>query len=122
MPRNARNEGYSRRHRFARRGSFGNVLRGSRKVRGRFAVVHAASGNDNIARLGIALTRRLVPSAVDRNLVKRLVRETFRRHAAKGSGLDCVVTLRERFEPSHARSIAAEVRGLLDQICNEDSR
>jgi len=120
MPRNARNKGYSRRHRFAQHGSFGSVLRGSRKIRGRFAIIHATPGNDNVARLGIALTRRLVPSAVHRNLVKRLVRETFRRHAAKGSGLDCVVTLRERFEASHASPIAAEVRGLLDQLCNGD--
>jgi ribonuclease P protein component len=122
MPRSARNEGYSRRHRFAQRGSFGSVLRGSRKIRGHFTVIHAAPGNDNVARLGIALTRRLVPSAVERNLVKRLVRETFRRHAARGLGLDCVVTLRERFDASHACPIVAEVRGLLDQLCNGDSR
>ena len=122
MPRSARNEGYSRRHRFARRGSFGSVLRSSRKIRGRFVVIHATSGINHVARLGIALTRRLVPFAVDRNRVKRMVRETFRRHAAKGSGLDCVVTLRERFERSQAGPIAAEVRGLLDQLCNGDRR
>jgi ribonuclease P protein component len=116
MARNARNEGYSRRHRFAQRGSFGVVLRGSRKVRGRFAVIHAAPGKGNIARLGLALTRRLVPSAVHRNLVKRLVRETFRRHAIKKAGLDCVVSLRERSMP--ASPPCAANRSLFDRLAS----
>ena len=116
MPRNARQQGYSRRHRFAARGSFGPVLRGSRKVRSRFAVIHAVPARDTHSRLGVALTRRLVPSSVDRNLVKRIVREAFRRHGVKGAGLDCVVMLRERFQREQAESIATEIRGLLDQL------
>ena len=116
MPRNARQQGYSRRHRFAARGSFGPVLRGSRKVRSRFAVIHAVPGRDPHSRLGVALTRKLVPSSVDRNLVKRIVREAFRRHGVKGAGLDCVVMLRERFKREQADLIAIEIRGLLDQL------
>jgi ribonuclease P protein component len=122
MPRNARSEGYSRRHRFAARGSFGAVLRSPRKIRGQLAILHAAPGQDNVSRMGIALTRRLVPSAVHRNLVKRLVRDEFRRHAAKRAGLDCVVTLRVRFDESQAGPIVAEVRVLLDKLCAGDRR
>jgi ribonuclease P protein component len=117
MPRNARQDGYSRRHRFAARGSFGPVLRASRKVRSRFAVIHAAPRDASISRLGIALTRKLVASSVDRNRVKRIAREAFRRHRVKFAGLDCVVMLRERFQPEQADAIAAEIRGLLDELC-----
>jgi ribonuclease P protein component len=117
MPRSARNEGYSRRQRFAARGSFGSVLRAPRKVRGRLAVIHVLARQDKVSRLGIALTRKLVASAVHRNRVKRIVRETFRRHAARGAGLDCVVTLRGRFDESQAGPIAIEVRQLLDELC-----
>jgi ribonuclease P protein component len=116
MPRNARQQGYSRRHRFAARGSFGSILGGSRKVRSRFAVIHALPARDSHSRIGIALTRKLVPSSVDRNLVKRIVREAFRRHGIKGAGLDCVVMLRERFRREHAAPLAIEVGGLLDQL------
>ena len=56
MPREARKEGYSRRHRFSVQGSFGTVLRGSRKLRGRFAILHVAPGRPGLSRLGIALT------------------------------------------------------------------
>lgn len=115
MPREARPQGLSRRHRFTTRGSFGPVLQGSRKVRGRFAVLHLSTSAGSHSRLGVALTRRLVPSAVQRNQVKRLVREAFRRHGVKAAGLDCVITLRSKLDPSQCRAAIEEIRGLLDQ-------
>lgn len=122
MPRAARKEGYSRRHRFSVQGSFGPVLRDSRKLRGRFAILHVAAGRPGISRLGIALTRRLVPHSVDRNRVKRLVRDTFRRHVAKHAGLDCVVSLRERFDAEKSEPVFAEIRTLFDQLAKSDPR
>jgi len=122
MPRHARKEGFSRRHRFAQRGSFGPVLRSSRKIRGRLAVVHAVSGAGGVSRLGIALTRRLVPSSLERNRVKRMLRETFRRHEVKDAGLDCVVTLRSRFDPATAAELRAEVASLFDQLHDAERR
>lgn len=122
MPRHARKEGFSRRHRFAQRGSFGPVLRSPRKIRGRLAVVHAVTGAGLASRLGIALTRRLVPSSLERNRVKRIVREVFRRHAVKDAGLDCVVTLRGRFDPATAGELRDEVGALLDQLGKTDRR
>jgi ribonuclease P protein component len=116
MPRSARKEGYSRRHRFTARGSFGPVLRGSRKLRGRLAVVHVTPARDGSSRLGVALTRRLVASSVERNFVKRLVREIFRRHVVKQAGFDCVVMLRHKFSLSDAAPIAAEIRAHFDQL------
>lgn len=122
MPRDARKEGYSRRHRFSVQGSFGIVLRGSRKVRGRFAILHVAPGRPGESRLGLALTRRLVPLSVDRNRVKRRVRDTFRRHGVKHAGLDCVVSLRERFDAALAEPMFAEIRSLFDQLAKNDAR
>ena len=116
MPRSARKEGYSRRHRFAARGSFGPVLRGSRKLRGRYVVLHVVAVPGQPSRLGIALTRRLVPDATDRNLVKRLLRESFRRHAVKQAGLDCVVTLRERLREGDAGRLSLEVSAFFDRL------
>jgi ribonuclease P protein component len=116
MPRNARQEGYSRRHRFSTRGSFGPVLRGSRKLRGSLTLIHVLPARDSHSRLGVALTRRLVRSSVERNAVKRLARETFRRHPAKLAGFDCVLMLRGRYVPDQAAAIGREIGALLDQL------
>ncbi len=42
-------------------------------------------------RLGFALSRKNVRSAVQRNRIKRVVRESVRKHAAELAGLDLVV-------------------------------
>ena len=117
MPGGARPQGLSRRHRFVARGSFGAVLGAARKVRGALAVVHAVPGSAGRSRLGVALTRRLVPSSVERNRVKRVVREVFRRHAVKHAGVDCVVALRAAFVRSQAPALARELGALFDQLC-----
>jgi ribonuclease P protein component len=116
MPRNARTQGYSRRHRFAAPGAFGPVLRGSRKLRGRFATLHVLTAREGASRLGIGLTRRLVPLSVERNHVKRLAREAFRRHGAKLLGLDLVLMLRERLARDQHAAFATEVGELFDRL------
>jgi ribonuclease P protein component len=116
MPRDARPEGFSRRHRFHTRGAFGPILGSPRKLRGRLVVIHVASGTPALSRLGVALTRRLVPGARERNGVKRLAREVFRRHPVKVMGLDCVVALRERFAPEQMGPLRVELGHLFDQL------
>ena len=120
MPRTARAQGYSRRHRFAARGSFAAVLRGPHKIKGRFAVLHMVSMATRYPRLGIALTRRLVPNAVQRNQVKRIAREAFRNHAAKAGRLDLVLTLREKLRTVDQGALAVEIVSLLDRAALPD--
>ena len=122
MPRSAREQGFSRRHRFSARASFGPALRGARKVRGETLVIHVVRGRSPASRLGVALTRRLVPSSVHRSLVKRLLRESFRRHALKHAGLDCVVALRQRFAAAAVPAIRAEAARLFDELVRNEAR
>jgi ribonuclease P protein component len=68
------------------------------------------------SRLGIGLTRRHVADAVDRNRLKRVIREAFRVHAVKSAGLDCVVMLRERYAPSQEAALRDEIVGFLDRL------
>lgn len=113
--RDARAEGLSRRHRFTVQGSFGAILRNARKFRSPHAVLHVSPGRPGISRFGIALTRRLVPTSVQRNRVKRGLREAFRKHPVKHSGFDLVVSLRTRVARGEEAVVVAEVVSLLDQ-------
>lgn len=47
------------------------------------------------ARLGLAIAKRVLPRAVDRNRLKRLIRESFRHHRALLGGYDLVVLARQ---------------------------
>lgn len=51
------------------------------------------------ARIGIVTSKKVAPRAVDRNRVKRMVREVFRSCRGRLGGLDVVVRLR-RCPPS----------------------
>jgi ribonuclease P protein component len=114
MPRDARAEGFSRRYRFTLQGSFGAVLQNSRKFRSPHAVLHVSTGSSGSSRLGVAIARRVVRSAVERNRMKRAAREAFRRHPVKGSGLDLVLLFRSACGTEKTALIMDEVRGLFD--------
>src|SRR3954462_7233206 len=117
MPRDARKQGLSQRHRFAERGAYGPLLKAGRKVRGRYAVLHVGPSSAGIARLGVALTRKMMPHAVERNRVRRLVREAFRRHVAKQLPLDCGGALPQALSRTELGAFRAELGTMLDQLC-----
>ena len=117
MTRGAGKEGLSRRHRFVGRGAFSAALGGSRKYRGRTAILHVIPGKNPLSRFGLAVAKRLARRSVDRNRIKRLAREVFRRHAAKMRGLDLVIALRQPLPAGFDAGWVAEVDGLLVQAC-----
>lgn len=47
------------------------------------------------ARLGIVVSKKLFPRSVDRNRVKRIVRDIFRNHSIKHSSIDIIVMTRK---------------------------
>lgn len=71
-------EGFTRSARIRRRGEFLSLgRRGEKRRTGHFTFVVRSSGT--LGRLGITVSRK-VGGAVTRNLLKRRIRESFRRH------------------------------------------
>ena len=56
--------------------------------------VLAAPNGLEYARLGLIIPKKIVPTAVGRNRIKRLLREGFRMHQDEIAGLDVVARLR----------------------------
>lgn len=85
--------------------------RGRRFGNGFFGVI--ANWNDQgCARIGLAVALRAVGSAVERNRVRRIVRESFRLHQHELPAVDLVVSARDR-----ARNAPrAELRSSLDAL------
>ena len=101
LPRSARLlTGAEFRHVFDQRRSIGNDL---------FRVHYAPSA---WPRLGLAVSRRVAPRAVDRNRIRRQVRETFRRVRPELPPVDFVVLAR-----APARSATrGQLRAALNQL------
>ncbi len=56
------------------------------------------------ARLAVAVPKRLLKLAVDRNLVKRWMREAFRRHHARAEPMDALLTLTAKVDLNNIAS------------------
>lgn len=72
------------------------------------------------ARLGLAISRRKLRRANQRNRLKRVIRESFRHHRHGLGGIDVVVLPRHGIDPSDPRLHvdAARLWQLVKQRCN----
>lgn len=95
------------------RGSFAAALRGPRKLRSQAMLLHVIAGSAGVSRLGLIAPKRLARRSVDRNRLKRLAREAFRRHEVKMAGLDLVLAVREPYTRQDEAGWLAQIRDLL---------
>ena len=72
----------------------------------------AAETRQRSPRLGLAISRRVARRAVDRNRLKRLIRETFRAHRSALPDEDFVVLAR----PPAVAAESSELHASLDQL------
>lgn len=86
-------QGFSRRQRLLKAAEYEAVFNHRCAVRTAYFQVLAKPNELGQARLGMIVSKRLLPNAVDRNRVRRRIREAFRLAAANLPGLDLVVRL-----------------------------
>ena len=79
---------------------------------GRFwKLIASPSGHAN-SRLGLAISKKICKRAVDRNLFKRLARETFRQHRDDFDLLDFVVMIK-KMPNTNNQELASDLLSLL---------
>lgn len=71
--------------------SFARVFDDATRSRDRLFTVLYRNNDLDFARLGLAISKKHCKKAVDRNRIKRIIRESFRHHSADLPGLDVVV-------------------------------
>ena len=70
---------------------FSTVFDTKRRLHGACFSLHVASNEFGYARLGLAVSRRVSKKAVERNRLKRIVRDSFRHHQHELGSIDYVV-------------------------------
>jgi ribonuclease P protein component len=71
--------------------AFGRVFKKATRSRDKWFTVLCRENEMDVARLGLAISKKNCRHATDRNRIKRVVRESFRQHQTSLSGLDVVV-------------------------------
>lgn len=104
-----------RRYRLSRREGFSPILREKALIKAWFAV-HSSPNSTGHARLGITVSKRIVPAATRRNAAKRMIRECFRMHCRPGAALDLVIRLRKPVEAKDVAVARSTLGSLLDAM------
>ncbi len=84
----------------------------------KFFLFLAIKNNANIARLGLAVPKKNIPSAVERNRIKRIIRESFRSQKNRLKGRDVVVFVKKQFD-TKKRAAKQTLISHWDKIINE---
>ncbi len=82
---------------------------GSRRIASRHFHAEFRPTDLATARLGLAVSRRVSKLAVERNRLKRLVRESFRRHRAEFPPVDILVIARSSALPVSGAELLADL-------------
>ena len=105
-----RPEDYARIRRIVKTDEFSSVFRLRPVFRTAHFVLYARPNKSGHARLGVVVAKRLAARAVTRNMIKRLVREMFRKSAWVSSDfiirLNAPVMRRDQGASSRARKVA----------------
>lgn len=88
---------------------FQRVFKGANRSADRFFTVLFRNNGTGLARLGLAISKKQLKRAVDRNRVKRLVRESFRSHRGALGGVDVVVLSGRGIDPSRPDALTASI-------------
>jgi len=86
--------GFPRSHRLLTAAAFKGVFADAAKSSDAYLTILARSNGLEVPRLGLAISKRSIRHATDRNRIKRLAREAFRHHQTALAGLDIVVMAR----------------------------
>ncbi|MCX7112138.1 MAG: ribonuclease P protein component [Proteobacteria bacterium] len=102
--------GFPRINRLCKPADYQNVFAGAQKSSDAYLTVLARASDQSQSRLGLAVSRKKIRNAVDRNRIKRLARESFRLHKAGLGNLDFVVMARTAARQADTKTLLMSLK------------
>jgi ribonuclease P protein component len=78
--------------------------------------IHVVNGEHESPRLGMVVSKRVMPKSVSRNFAKRLIRELFRLHSAELPAKDFVVKVRKSFNTASSGEAKLALLQLMQSV------
>jgi len=109
------------RHRLRGTAAFAAVFRSGRRFEGSRLQILAVPTSSTTGRVGYVIGKKLLGRAVDRNRLKRMLREAIRRRRPAIEAFDLIVRLRQPCPAAELGGVAAEAAALLDALDSPES-
>ena len=100
--------------RITKASDYAHIFQKGKHTQGKFWQLVAVPSNESKPRLGLAISKKVYKKAVDRNLRKRLARETFRLQQAQLSNFD-VVVMAKKSRQADNKSLMADLSNLFSK-------
>jgi ribonuclease P protein component len=102
--------------RLRRKSEFDDAYARGRRFGNGFFAVTVSNNDKHGARLGMAVAVRLAGSAVERNRIRRIVRESFRLHQPALPAVDLVVSARPQARAAPGAALRASLAALWQEV------
>ncbi|MCB5185715.1 ribonuclease P protein component [Methylobacillus gramineus] len=107
---------FTRRAKLLKTDEFSSVFNFRKRVSGRYIVLHYQCNTLGNARLGLVVGKKVARRAVDRNYMKRVLRELFRVRQDQLQGLDIVARPQKQFSAENFAEIQQEFIELVENL------
>ncbi|MCC6878294.1 MAG: ribonuclease P protein component [Rhodocyclaceae bacterium] len=108
--------GFRGEHRLRKTDEFSSVFAFRRALRGKYFELLYRPNAAVSARLGVVIAKKFVRSAVNRNQIRRIVRESFRLSRGGLPQRDIVVRLAIRLDAPDRRALRSDIDGLFARL------
>ncbi len=108
--------GFSRKYRLLNKNDFQSVFAKPHKSAHKFIIALYQKNHLDYARLGVMLSKRYLPRAVDRNTFRRIARESFRKQHDELKGLDIILLIRSECTPLDRKALRIDIDHLWQKL------
>ncbi|MBS0320372.1 MAG: ribonuclease P protein component [Proteobacteria bacterium] len=95
------------------------MFRAGRRYEGHYLQIVLAPGPQSPARVGYILARKQMPRAVDRNRLRRQIREMLRAHRSDFGASDVIVRVKRKVVRADLPAAALEAAALIGRVAAE---
>jgi len=95
---------------------FSSVFNFRKRISARYLAVHYQPNDFGFARLGLVVGKKVAKRAVDRNYMRRVLREFFRIQQHEINPVNLVIRVQKKFEKEDFLQIKQEFESLIEKV------
>jgi ribonuclease P protein component len=111
-----KNQGFPRQARIIKTDDFSSVFSFRKRVSGHYLAIHYQYNALGSSRLGLVVAKKIAKRSVDRNYMRRVLREFFRKQQFSLGSIDLVLRVQKIFHHQEVEAVAQEFNELLFRL------